>query len=556
MMNVLLNNSTSYTIALFSEDLGVSKNTVENDLKKVAEYFEFYGIDVVKKSGAGIYVSGPEIKIRKAIVVENRKQGQCKNDLTINKTDYRIKDETIKRLMGLYRGCHIERYVSVLKEAENLSSRKLSNRGFEALLEYIIVAHKRVKADYLVSEEFEPNIPKTEEVQKKVELITKSLEFPEREKKYIELLVYSMEYQDSKEVTEEIFQSHIPENMELTKQVIQYVSDIMELNLEEDSLLFKALYCYNHIAVYRMRYGIELLNPFLEDIKKTYPSVFSVCFAAGSIIYKNIIGETPSENEISNIALLIGGSIIRKNKKIRSVIFSADGYEISSMMARRIEDAVPQIVVQDLIHYSQIGELDRLKPQLVISTIEGMTFDYPQTLITPIVCDEDIRKLNRACSDIYNKSGNLVQNVSILDFLDEELVFLNFEGDNKEKVLTFMADGLEKKGYVKDTFLESVMKRETVGNTSLGLGVAIPHGLAGNVLSPAVSIVTLKNSIDWGNVSVDIVIMLSLDFKDIISTRIFFHSLYKMTSDEKTLQLLRKAKNIQELKNIFIKYFI
>ena len=557
IINVLLNNHTTYTIALFSEDLSVSKNTVENDLVKVEKYLHSYGIDIIKKSGAGIYIQGSEIDIRKAIVIENRKQNKycCKG--TCQKTDYRVKEQTIKRLSGLYRGYHIEQYITAIQKADYVRTRKLSDRGFEALLEYIIAAHSRIKAGYLIEEEFRQENPDDDpELCKAVNLITKSLNFPECEKKYLGLLIYSMEYQDIPEVTEQMFQNFIPEILELTKQVIKYVSDIMDLDLEDDDLLLKALYCYNRSAKIRIKYGIELLNPFLDEIKKTYPSVFSVCFAAGSIIYKKMIGQEPSENEISNLALLIGGSIIRKNKKVHCVVFSAGGFEMSSMLVRKIEDTVPQLVIDRVINFNQIQELDKIKPQLIISTVEGMNFGYPEVVITPIVCDEDVRKLNRACSDIYTKVGSIIHNISILDFLDNELVFLNYEGDNKEKVLTFMADGLRRKGYVKETFLEDVMNREAIGSTSLGLGVAIPHGLAGNVISPAVSIVTLKNSIDWGNDRIDVIIMLSLDFKDIISTRIFFHSLYKMTSDEKTIQLLRKAKNIDELKNVFRKYFI
>ena len=49
-----------------------------------------------------------------------------------------------------------------------------------------------------------------------------------------------------------------------------------------------------------------------------------------------------------------------------------------------------------------------------------------------------------------------------------------------------MAEGLERKGYVTEQFLEDVMARESRGSTALGFGVAIPHGVSGYVNRPAV----------------------------------------------------------------------
>ena len=77
---------------------------------------------------------------------------------------------------------------------------------------------------------------------------------------------------------------------------------------------------YHRSAALRCRYGIELENPFLEDVKKTYPAVFSACFAAGSVIYPKVTGEELSENEVSYLSLLIGGAIVRSEKKISAVV--------------------------------------------------------------------------------------------------------------------------------------------------------------------------------------------------------------------------------------------
>ena len=62
--------------------------------------------------------------------------------------------------------------------------------------------------------------------------------------------------------------------------------------------------------------------------------------------------------------------------------------------------------------------------------------------------------------------------------IDEELIFSGLECKNSEEVMKFMADNLEKNGYVKNSFYDGLLDREANFPTGLDFGeysVAMPH---------------------------------------------------------------------------------
>ncbi|QZY55226.1 PTS sugar transporter subunit IIA [Crassaminicella profunda] len=108
--------------------------------------------------------------------------------------------------------------------------------------------------------------------------------------------------------------------------------------------------------------------------------------------------------------------------------------------------------------------------------------------------------------------------------LNEEVVAINVSVESREQLLHFMADMLKKEGYVKETYAEAILQREEKFSTGLPtekFGVAIPHTDAVHVNEPMISIVTLKEPIQFlemgnpdGEVDVKIVFMLAMKDSD------------------------------------------
>ena len=71
--------------------------------------------------------------------------------------------------------------------------------------------------------------------------------------------------------------------------------------------------------------------------------------------------------------------------------------------------------------------------------------------------------------------------MNIMSFLDERAVSVELKAqDNKEEVIRELAELLVKSGAIKEKdvgkLVQILLKRESLGSTGIGQGVAIPHG--------------------------------------------------------------------------------
>lgn len=67
--------------------------------------------------------------------------------------------------------------------------------------------------------------------------------------------------------------------------------------------------------------------------------------------------------------------------------------------------------------------------------------------------------------------------IKIAELLREDLIILNLKSKDKKKVIQELVDAVVKVENVKDRadFLRTIMEREELESTGIGMGVAIPH---------------------------------------------------------------------------------
>lgn len=105
-------------------------------------------------------------------------------------------------------------------------------------------------------------------------------------------------------------------------------------------------------------------------------------------------------------------------------------------------------------------------------------------------------------------------------FLHEELVFREVIAKTKEEVLSFLAEKLFEKGYVKYEYIQAIQEREKeypTGLPSSEPGIAIPHANFEMVNKTTLAIATLKQPVEFRNMEkkqaelpIQIVIMMAI----------------------------------------------
>ena len=96
--------------------------------------------------------------------------------------------------------------------------------------------------------------------------------------------------------------------------------------------------------------------------------------------------------------------------------------------------------------------------------------------------------------------------------LSDKSFLVNFEASSKKNVLYELTKLAEKEINIdSQTLLETLIKREKLGSTAVGNGIAIPHANCPNLDKPKVFVALLSNSLDFNandDQPVDIIFLL------------------------------------------------
>ena len=102
--------------------------------------------------------------------------------------------------------------------------------------------------------------------------------------------------------------------------------------------------------------------------------------------------------------------------------------------------------------------------------------------------------------------------MNINEMLSDDAFLINFDGTSKKQVLEELSKLAEiKLGINSRTLLENLTKREKLGSTAVGNGIAIPHANISSVDRPFVFVSTLVNGLDFNSsddLPVDIIFLL------------------------------------------------
>ncbi len=102
--------------------------------------------------------------------------------------------------------------------------------------------------------------------------------------------------------------------------------------------------------------------------------------------------------------------------------------------------------------------------------------------------------------------------MNIKDMLSHKSFLVNFEASSKKNVLDELSKLAEKDIKINSRILlEALTKREKLGSTAVGNGIAIPHANCPDIDKPKVFVALLSNSLDFNandDQPVDIIFLL------------------------------------------------
>lgn len=151
--------------------------------------------------------------------------------------------------------------------------------------------------------------------------------------------------------------------------------------------------------------------------------------------------------------------------------------------------------------------------------------------------------------------------MNLLEILDQDLIDMELEADNKDDVIKDLSKMLYKKGNIKnlDEFIKAVYEREAIGETGMGNHIAIPHGLTNEVLKASVAIGKVKKPVEWESLDdepVELIFLIAASTNELEKTHLqMLSQLAAVLAYKEHVDGLILCKNNKEFLDLFKTYF-
>jgi transcriptional antiterminator/mannitol/fructose-specific phosphotransferase system IIA component (Ntr-type) len=564
----LLLSDSSITTQLLADEIYVSRVTVYKDLEEVEKWLKKYNLRLKRRQNYGIEVVGNENDWRKAaadllILLKNDEEIKSllsnENDI---QTDQRMGYKDYLYVKELFPDIEIRKIEEILSEAENKMDVLLTDEAFAGLLVHIAICIQRIKQkkDIKMCSKELNNIKNHIEYEIASWIANRieqefNINLPEPEIGYISLHILGAKIQENFHSLEvkEILNNVDSNILEFTKEIVALIGNILSVDFSRDKKLLAGLVLHLRPAINRLKYGLSLRNPLLEEIKNKYPSIFGAAWAT-SVLFEKFFGVKVTEEEIGYLAIHIGAALERLNSKTRAIIVCSSGIGTAQLVAVRLEREIRGLEIVGITSVHDINKVKSTDFDIIVSTIPLKYISKPTIQISVFVTENDVNRVKEYIKNIENTRKFDKNSLEIIEanIFNKDLICPQIKAKNKDDVIRELVKLLEEGKYVDECYINTVIEREKITSTAVGKGVAIPHGQEKLVKIPTIAVATLENPIDWSGEKVDIVFLLALKFETGNEIRKFFKKFYSMFDNVKILNSIREKKTSEEIYNILI----
>lgn len=535
----------------FSSQYFVNRAVIKKDLDLIKKWLEMFELTLVSKQKIGLSIEGNEGNKRKAL---------ARLSELVNNPE--LSNNFIKKQFSSY---EIDIVKTELKALQRRHSLYFTDESFEGLLVHTLFLIKRVKLNQPMSiyENTMIQVRNKKEYKWTIEFLKKleslfAVHFPEAEIIYLALHILGgkFRYQQNDDLVETI--DFTEDNMILTNllnHLIKGLSDLYAIDFAKDQVLIDGLKVHLYTTLNRLNYGLVVSNPMLKEIKNMYPYMFNIVM---NVLQDSSVGlpfEIPEE-EAAYLTLHFQASVERfeknEGKRKKAVVVCHMGIGMSQLLRTKIEKNFRFIDVQDCISKDDLkAYLASHDVDFVISTIALQVLKVPHIVVSPLLSVAEEKKLQDFIKQLDHPSNKKSKQSGFMKYVNPFLVFLQVESEHRYKLVEELATVLYKKGYVEKEYVANAVMRERMSSTTIGAGIAIPHGNPKLIKQPAVAIATLKHPLEWGSEKVSLVFMLAVKNEKQDEIKQLFQELSWLSEQPELIQSLINEADTMTFLNTF-----
>lgn len=541
----LLKTNDSIAIQDLSDNHYVSRNIILQDLEQLNENLNKYQLMIDKRQNVGVNIIGDEINLRQLLEQTILRQS------IYFKTEHHkssVFDEGVGEVLndiGLAR--YLDNAITISKIIQKDLVGQFTDEGNKEIILQILISYYRseqgAEIEIIHEDPFEMNV----HFQNFINIFERCHMFMNK-KDYIYLWRRCINNRFVVSKSEEIDSKFLV----LSKELLSSVLDIR--NNEEIDYLIKNLAFHIYQAVKRSAIGIKVNNPILSKIKQQYGKFYSMVLTNVNR-FELTYDISLNEDEIGFITIYIC-AIYEKNinnQYYKILLVSDEGIGQTQLLSMQIMNNFHNLLIHNTANSLTVTE-DKLDDcDFIISTCSLMLQKQHRDKFIRISNFIDQNEIQNIREHIL-RLGNQDFKKKVSLHQKEEIDFKYFESDvmSREDIFHTYLQIAEQFGYCDNAYIDSVFEREKRASTSIGKGIAIPHGDDSHIKKPAVFVVRNATPIVWGNEKVDIILFLILKFNSIHENKQFFLRLYSCMGKSERIRNVKDIASLNDLKSYIL----
>lgn len=389
--------SEAMTIDSFQQMFDVSKNTILQDIKKQKESLKEFNLDIKYSLKHGYFIEGEEFSIRKFL----GDQVYLLQHIQVKKILYSLLDGALPKLAG--EACDFRDKVS---DAIHVYEEDVDTDLVQSYVEHevlmICIAYIRCaqgKHFYIDDQEKETleKLPAYKGVRKITAFLREStgINLCEEEIYYITILLLGVKNFDFNSKTEE--NSYI---RDITGRFIANVEENANIIIKEKESLKTRLVSHIGPMYYRVKYGLKIVNPLLDDIKTMYKLAFNVTSKSLKGLDEEL-SPLIDENEIGYLAMYVGGELSSRGREPKVdqkdnqsvLIVCGAGVAASVLVQNQLIDLMGDNFHFVLCSAGRVKEKDLSQYALIISTVRYGELPDNTIFVGAILSEQDKKKI-------------------------------------------------------------------------------------------------------------------------------------------------------------------
>lgn len=330
---------------------------------------------------------------------------------------------------------------------------------------------------------------------------------------------------------------------DLTTAMLEEVRKLYGVDLTTDSKLQEGLSLHLRGLLLRLRDRTQVDNVYLEELRWRFPLIYDMGVTASRKLHE-ILGIQLDPNEIGFLALHLGAAytIHRKPSKYRAVVVFPSDQALATVVIEKIrrqfQDRMDVVAVLDAYEKKRVEDLN---PDLILTTLPlDHGLNVPTVQLSVFYSQENesqiFQQLNRLDK---NRQKDIFQH-RIRELIKPEYFLETLDASDSEDVIRKMCQPLVKTGCIPPEYADAVLEREGYAPTSFAAGFALPHALNVTIRESAISVAHLDHPLQWGDHSVDFVLLLAIREEDRELLGIFFDWWIQIISDPLRFGLLKE----------------